>query len=61
MESRRVLGAVAVDLRAEAAVPAREARHLPEIGEQLFHFAAKSVDGVARHGPMVATNGHLTP
>jgi hypothetical protein len=35
-------------------VPAREARHLPEVGEQLLHFDAEAVDGVAGHGPMVA-------
>ena len=56
----RPLGSVAVDLRAEAAVPASEARHLPEVGEELFHFAADAIDGVTRHGPMVATRTHLT-
>ena len=54
MERGGSLGAVAVDLRPEAAVPAREARHLPEVGEELFHFSAQAVDGVAGHGPMVA-------
>ena len=46
----RTLGSVAVDLGAEAPLPASKARHLPEVGEQLFHFAANSIDGVTRHG-----------
>jgi hypothetical protein len=40
----------AVDLRAKAAAPAREARNLPEVGEELFHLAPETVDRVSGHG-----------
>ena len=39
-----LVGAEAVDLRAEAAAQAREARHLPEVGEQLLDLAREAVD-----------------
>ena len=47
-----LVGAEAVDLRAEAVAQAREARHLPELGEELLDLAREAVDvAVARPRP----------
>ena len=43
----RVVGVVAVDVRAEAAAQPGEARHLPEVGEELLDLLVQLVD-VAR-------------
>ena len=42
-DRQRVIGAEAVDVRAEARAQAREARHLPEVGEQLLDLLLELV------------------
>ena len=56
-----LVGAVAVDLRAEALAQAREARDLPELGEELLDLAREAVDvAPAGHGSE-PTRGSATP
>ena len=47
----RVVGVEAVDVRPEAVPDAREARHLPEVGEELLDLLLQLVDVAPRHGP----------
>src|SRR5581483_1245452 len=46
----RVVGVVAIDVRPEAAPLAEEARHLPELGEELLDLFLQPVDVSPRHG-----------
>ena len=49
-ELPRVLGAVAVDLRAEARAQAREPGNLPEVGKELLDLALQLVEvSLTRH------------
>ena len=45
----RVVGVVAVDVGAEARAQAREARHLPEVGEELLDHLVQLVAVPPRH------------
>src|SRR5581483_11837355 len=56
----RVVGAVVVDVGAEAAAQTGEAGHLPHVGEELLEFALQPVDVALAHGTSVPPGGRST-